>query len=536
MAQTVELKAIINAKDEAASAIKSFSDNIKDAKNSVAELAEGIALGQLAYDAFKKVISEATELVKESISAATEAESSDIKVNAILQTMNTSLNEQADLFATVSERAIQLGFDDETAAESMARLWQVTGDTNIAQEALATAMDVARYKGIDLESATQALILAFGGSSRMLTQLGIDLEDNASKTEILGAIQEKTGGMAEAMADSTEGAMDRMDEAIENTKESLGAIFLPVVESVANFLAENLQPTIESIIESFKKWWDKLEELGIIQYFQDAWEEIITLFNDALLPTLKEHKDLFKDIEKILGTTLIVAIATFVEAIKIAIAIITQIIDWIGDLKNATDEYREILINLTNQISEFVTKAIEWGQNLIGNFIQGIKNGINNLWAEIDTIISSITEKLGFSKNPNLATEVWGEEMIKNFAEGIKKGQIDIGEALAGVKDEVAATFTEYFGYVNSGGIVTSQGIKKFQIGGIVPGTGSTDTVPALLTPGEIVLNPRRGQGLGNIIVNFNNPVVRNDNDLETIVDTVKRTLSRDLILENLGV
>lgn len=48
-------------------------------------------------------------------------------------------------------------------------------------------------------------------------------------------------------------------------------------------------------------------------------------------------------------------------------------------------------------------------------------------------------------------------------------------------------------------------GIRRFSTGGPVPGAGSRDNVPALLTPGEFVLNRRAAKSLGlNSLANFN--------------------------------
>lgn len=60
-------------------------------------------------------------------------------------------------------------------------------------------------------------------------------------------------------------------------------------------------------------------------------------------------------------------------------------------------------------------------------------------------------------------------------------------------------------GNVNRGGYVTKKGIIPLSRGGVVPGHGNRDTVPAMLTPGEVVTNPARGQFAGqnnNVVVN----------------------------------
>jgi hypothetical protein len=92
-----------------------------------------------------------------------------------------------------------------------------------------------------------------------------------------------------------------------------------------------------------------------------------------------------------------------------------------------------------------------------------------------------------------------------------------------------------YNGNLNTGGIVGSNGIQHFAYGGIVPGVGGTDTVPAMLTPGEVVLNPARGQGMGGTTVNIYNPSVRDDSDITDIVTQIKRALGRDLELARMG-
>ena len=57
----------------------------------------------------------------------------------------------------------------------------------------------------------------------------------------------------------------------------------------------------------------------------------------------------------------------------------------------------------------------------------------------------------------------------------------------------------------NRGGYATKKGFRSFGSGGVVPGHGNRDTVPAMLTPGEVVTNPARGQFAGqnnNVVVN----------------------------------
>ena len=54
-------------------------------------------------------------------------------------------------------------------------------------------------------------------------------------------------------------------------------------------------------------------------------------------------------------------------------------------------------------------------------------------------------------------------------------------------------------------------GVRRFNSGGLVPGTGNTDTVPAMLTPGEFVIRKSSVQKYGaSTLAGINNPIRRN--------------------------
>jgi hypothetical protein len=75
-----------------------------------------------------------------------------------------------------------------------------------------------------------------------------------------------------------------------------------------------------------------------------------------------------------------------------------------------------------------------------------------------------------------------------------------------------------------TGGLVTARGIQHFGVGGrVLPFLRrGTDTVPAMLTPGEIILTAAQQRGvaaaLGGTTV-VNNITVENNRDISTIAD-----------------
>ena len=80
----------------------------------------------------------------------------------------------------------------------------------------------------------------------------------------------------------------------------------------------------------------------------------------------------------------------------------------------------------------------------------------------------------------------------------------------------IAAASALAAGYANVRMIESQQ----FAQGGIVPGSGTGDTVPAMLTPGEVILNQAQQEnlagGMGGITINISAPLVD-----ETVIDTI---------------
>lgn len=125
------------------------------------------------------------------------------------------------------------GLDDEDLADSFANLARTTGDANKALKLNAVAADIARTKGMSLSSASSLLARVYNGSFTGAKRLGIEIDKNATKQEVLATIQRKFAGQAEAYGRTSAGSFDRLNVATENLKEKLGAALLPALASVA---------------------------------------------------------------------------------------------------------------------------------------------------------------------------------------------------------------------------------------------------------------------------------------------------------------
>lgn len=142
---------------------------------------------------------------------------------------------------------MKLGFADDEQRESLASLVAVTKDAGKALDIQRTAMDLARLKGMDLATASALLGKVAGGNVSILRRYGIVLDESATSTEALAAIQKIATGQAEAWAETNTGKLEvseiRVAEAGEKLGDALnqiGAVVMPFVADAATAVADAL--------------------------------------------------------------------------------------------------------------------------------------------------------------------------------------------------------------------------------------------------------------------------------------------------------
>ena len=144
----------------------------------------------------------------------------------------------------------RLGFTNDQLEASFATLATATHDMGKATELQAAAMDLARLKGIDLQTASEALVKVEGGHYRMLQSLGINLKANATQQEALTAVRAAAAGQAEAFAKTGAGQFAAMNAKLEDSEKALGQIglkFIPIVTQAVNALTVALDAAFNAL-------------------------------------------------------------------------------------------------------------------------------------------------------------------------------------------------------------------------------------------------------------------------------------------------
>jgi len=234
MPTAATLDIVISAKDEASAKVADISKSIKTLGITFAAVGGAITAG-FGF----------------AVKAAADAQKQMAQFDAIVGTLGDAAKKADMSLADLRQEMIdagsvatKLGFDNEAVTLAVARLTKTTGDAEVGMRGASLAMDLARAKNIDLETATYAVNMSLQGMPKLLRQYGIELEDTATKTEILDALTTSFGGTAEKMTSTFSVQMEAAQEQFKNFQEDIGAILIPILIDVL----KAIKPVIEAIV------------------------------------------------------------------------------------------------------------------------------------------------------------------------------------------------------------------------------------------------------------------------------------------------
>lgn len=221
------------------------SAGIDKAKKEFASL-EGV--GAKAQYAIKKAAVPAAAAVAGLAAAAFDATKAAIEDEAAQAELARTLRQatkatDGSIAATedwITAQGKALGVADDDLRPALAKLVRQTGSVSKAQDALALSMDIAAATGKPLSAVTASVEKALGGQTSALGKLDPALKglikEGMTAEEAMGALNKKFGGAAAAAADTTAGKFQRASLAFAETKESIGAALIPVIEKLLPYL------------------------------------------------------------------------------------------------------------------------------------------------------------------------------------------------------------------------------------------------------------------------------------------------------------
>ena len=184
------------------------------------------ALGVAAFDAAKGAMEDAAaqEQLAQTIGKNTKATKAQITANE----------------DWISTQGKLLGVADDELRPVLAKLVTQTKSVTKAQELASLAMDVAAATGKPLATVSDAMAKAAGGQTKALAKLSPELrdliKDGMSAEDAIKKLGDTFGGAATTKANTAQGQFQRLSLSLSETKETIGAALLPIIEKVLPYL------------------------------------------------------------------------------------------------------------------------------------------------------------------------------------------------------------------------------------------------------------------------------------------------------------
>ena len=249
--------------DSNAASVKKHNSAISSAGDGIASLTKKVIGVAAAYVSIKKV----TSVAKECTDKAKTAEQANVRLNTIMQQIPGITQEAKDGVAAYCKelsKQTSIGGTAQKMGASQLASFKMSADSvkklMPSLNNLAVAQYGVRVSGDQMIQAANMLGKAYSGQTGALTRAGVVLSDTQAKIIKNGTDAQKTaalvevltqnfGDLAGQMANTKEGQLVRIQNAIGGIKTTIGNSLLPVVATVTEYVAEKL-PTIQSAVES----------------------------------------------------------------------------------------------------------------------------------------------------------------------------------------------------------------------------------------------------------------------------------------------
>lgn len=442
---------------------------------------------------------------KTMIDAYAESEKAMARFNSVMATTGKWSEEASKKILALADAHVQLWFDDEDSAESLAKFYQRTKDVTEATRLNAIAMDLARAKNIGLADASNLVGQVLSGNGKLLKQYGIDIDDTKKPLEALGELHTKVKGQAEAFADTYAGRMEILNVQIGNIKESIGwplaevmtsalKQISPLVQKIWDWIEKNPELvkniiliagavsgfvtvlwTLGLAIPAIVTWlWFFLWPIGLIitavwllatawatnfWWIQEKTAQVFGMFRkmvdgdwqwawDDMLKIAKSSMDAIDDAANAFNRSFSHGFATVMDGAS------SEFLNWFTKMMDSAsqwfiDGFTNLMDIASNAVITWFMGIMEYAANFWANFIMTLIEGIDS---KIDAFINSVAgigkiieDYVGFHsptrKWPWKDADKWMPNFVQMMIDGIEQGKNPFENTI----NEIAWLITKWF-------------------------------------------------------------------------------------------
>lgn len=240
-----------------------------------------------------------------------------------------------------------------------------------------------------------------------------------------------------------------------------------VVAAVAGLIAifTHLYQSNETFRTKVNEVWEAIQEKisGIISAIQN----LITVFIEVVKAIWAQWGDEILAVASFIWDAIALYIDTVLGAIQTTIQVITQLIqgDWEGawntiktfvtdTMENiwsvVGDKVTAVKDTIVEKVGEAVTflsdlpgKALQWGKDLIDNFISGIRDTWDGLKNTVSDVAEGIADFIGFSepkKGPLSNFHTYAPDMMELYAQGIRDNMYLVTDQMNALAGQLGAS------------------------------------------------------------------------------------------------
>lgn len=222
-----ELQIILKAQDQTSAAFNGLNRNLNSLKDAAVNAAKVIA------GAF--VLDKLVDGIKDVANAAMEEQASMARLGtAVANAGGVWSNLRDSIEGTIASMERTTAFSDNELRDALSLLVAETGDVGEAMNRLPIAADFARGANLDLATSAKLLGKVTDDTVNVLGRYGIHVQKGADATEVLALVQQKFSGQAATFADTAAGKMQVFSTQMENLKEKMGTLLLPIIGDLAS--------------------------------------------------------------------------------------------------------------------------------------------------------------------------------------------------------------------------------------------------------------------------------------------------------------
>ena len=362
--------------------VKDLSASLTQGANEVSTFGDKITkFGKIAGAAFVAAgvaaAAYAGKLAIDGVKSAIEDEAAQLRLATSLKNVTGATSDQiAATEAYITKTQLAYGVTDNDLRPSLDRLVRSTKDVEEAQKLQTLALNIAAGTGKNLQAVSEALAKAHDGNFTALKKLGGGLDESILKSKdfeaATAALSSTFENQASKQADTFDGKMRRLKEAINEGKESIGSFILDAATPLVSGIVNNVVPAIQSFIASIGGKDGIENALGnfiataksifipVFEGIQSAFKNIRSAVDD----NKESFQALFTFIQKYLAPFLGGVLKIAIEGIGLAISAVVRVV---GDL---IDGFRTV-ISLGSKIGGFVGGLFGGGKATGGNVSGG---------------------------------------------------------------------------------------------------------------------------------------------------------------------